>query len=121
MSTNKKYKKGTKKTKKSKADNNSKSAAVSSGDSKIKNKGQQLPTKKASESKPKKQTQRVNIFKLFAQFWREAVIELKKVKWPTKKELMAATTMVIVLVLIVAFYLGVIDFGLMNIINRIVG
>jgi len=36
MSTNKKYKKGTKKTKKSKADNNSKSAAVSSGDSKIK-------------------------------------------------------------------------------------
>ena len=121
MSDNKKYKKGTKKIKKSKTDNSSKSVAVSNVGTKLKNKGQQMPTKKASESKPKKQSQRANIFKISAQFWREAVIELKKVKWPTRKELMAATTMVIVLVLIVAFYLGVIDFGLMNIINRIVG
>ena len=34
---------------------------------------------------------------------------------------MAATVMVIILVLIVAFYLGLVDFGLINIINRIVG
>ena len=78
-------------------------------------------TKSASESKPKKQSQRINIFKIFAQFWREAIIELKKVKWPTKKELMASTIMVLVLVLIVAFYLGLVDIGLINIINRIVG
>ena len=121
MSDNKKYKKSTNKAKKSKIDNSPKSVAVSNGGSKIKNKGQQLPTKKASESKPKKQSQRSNIVQISAQFLKDARTELRKVKWPTRKELIAATTMVIVLVLIVAFYLGVIDFGLMNIINRIVG
>ena len=78
-------------------------------------------SKSATESKSKKQSQRVNVFKVAAQFWRDAIIELKKVKWPTKKELMASTIMVLVLVLIVAFYLGLVDIGLINIINRIVG
>ena len=55
------------------------------------------------------------------QFLRDAKTELKKVKWPTKKELLASTAMVIILVLIVALYLGLVDFGLINIINRIVG
>ena len=102
-------------------DNNSKSNAVSNGNSKVKKKGQQLPAKKASENKPKKQSQRTNIFQTSAQFLKDAKTELKKVKWPTKKELLASTTMVIILVLVVALYLGLVDFGLMNIINRIVG
>lgn len=55
------------------------------------------------------------------QFLREARLELKKVKWPTRKELLAATAVVIVLVLFVAFYLGLIDFGLIKIIKNIVG
>lgn len=55
------------------------------------------------------------------QFFREARTELKKVKWPTRKELFATTVMVIVLVLIVALFLGIIDFGLIKIIKRIVG
>ncbi len=55
------------------------------------------------------------------QFLREARGELKKVKWPTRKELVASTAVVIVLTLIVAFFLGLIDFGLIKIIKNIVG
>ena len=55
------------------------------------------------------------------QFLREAKMELKKVKWPTRKELLASTAMVIFLVLVVSLYLGVIDFGLIKIIKNIVG
>ena len=55
------------------------------------------------------------------QFLREARNELKKVKWPTRKELMASTAVVIVLVLVVSFFLGIVDFGLIKIIKNIVG
>lgn len=56
-----------------------------------------------------------------AQFLKECKIELKKVKWPTRKELLAATSMVIILALVVAFYLGVIDRILVEIVKRVVG
>jgi len=55
------------------------------------------------------------------QFLRESRGELKKVKWPTRKELLASTAMVIFLVIVVAFFLGLIDFGLIKIIKNIVG
>jgi len=55
------------------------------------------------------------------QFLREAKMELKKVKWPTRKELLASTAVVIVLTLIVALFLGLVDFGLIKIIKGIVG
>jgi len=55
------------------------------------------------------------------QFLREAKVELKKVKWPTRKELVASTTVVIVLTLLLAFFLGLVDFGLIKIIRNVVG
>lgn len=55
------------------------------------------------------------------QFLRESRTELKKVKWPNKKELLASTVMVIFLVLVVALFLGIVDFGLIKIIKNIVG
>ncbi len=95
--------------------------SVSNGDSvKNKKKVQQSSGKKTYDNKSKKSAEKINIFKISAQFFKDAKNELKKVKWPTKKELIASTTMVVILVLIVALYLGLIDFGLMNIINRIV-
>lgn len=54
-------------------------------------------------------------------FLREAHSELKKVKWPTRKELLASTAMVILLVLVAALFLGVIDFGLIKIMKVVVG
>ena len=55
------------------------------------------------------------------QFLRESKMELKKVKWPTRKELLASTAMVIFLVLIVSLFLGVIDFGLIKLIKNVIG
>jgi preprotein translocase subunit SecE len=54
------------------------------------------------------------------QFLREAKTELKKVKWPTKKELFASTAVVIFLTLLMALYFGIVDFGLIKIIKAII-
>lgn len=78
-----------------------------------------------SRKEPERKTnQRTSIFRYIdvsVQFLREAKIELKKVKWPTRKELLASTAMVIILVLIVALFLGLIDFGLIKAIKNVVG
>jgi preprotein translocase subunit SecE len=83
-----------------------------------------IPNKIAKKEPEKKKTEKDSIFKYIyvaGQFLRESRIELKKVKWPTRKELLASTAMVIFLVLIVALFLGVIDFGLIKIIKNIIG
>lgn len=54
-------------------------------------------------------------------FLRESRMELRKVKWPNRKELLASTAMVIFLVLVVSLFLGIIDFGLIKVIKNIVG
>jgi len=46
------------------------------------------------------------------EFFREVRIELKKVTWPSRKETIAATGMVIILSVLVAFFLGLLDVGL---------
>lgn len=53
-------------------------------------------------------------------FVQESQMELRKVKWPTKKELIASTAMVLFLVLIVAGFLGLVDLGLIKIIKNII-
>ena len=53
------------------------------------------------------------------QFLKESKLELKKVKWPTRKELLASTAVVIVLTLVMALYFGLVDFGLIKIIKII--
>jgi len=57
------------------------------------------------------------------QFLRDSKTELKKVKWPTRKELLASTStsMVIILALVLALFLGLIDFGFLKIITKIIG
>ncbi|MFA5321143.1 MAG: preprotein translocase subunit SecE [Smithella sp.] len=55
------------------------------------------------------------------QFLKEAKMELKKVTWPTPKQTMASTAVVIVLVFIVSFILGIIDFALAKAVKLILG
>jgi preprotein translocase subunit SecE len=74
------------------------------------------PEKRGAEKGPI-----IKYVNIAVQFLRECRLELKKVKWPTRKELLASTAMVILLVVIVAFFLGVIDFGLIKAIKNIVG
>lgn len=44
-------------------------------------------------------------------FYRQVVAELRKVIWPTRKELVTYTSVVIVFVLMVIAYVSVLDFG----------
>ena len=53
------------------------------------------------------------------QFFKEVWIELKKVHFPSWKETRAATVVVVVVVLVFAVYLGLIDFALSNVIQRL--
>jgi preprotein translocase subunit SecE len=52
-------------------------------------------------------------------FLQEVWAELKKVHWPSRKETYAATAVVLVVVIIVAVFLGTMDFALSNVIQAI--
>jgi preprotein translocase subunit SecE len=61
------------------------------------------------------------IFAKVKQFLKEAKVELKKVTWPTPKQTLASTSVVIVVVVIISAFLGVVDFGLSRIIRLALG
>ena len=46
------------------------------------------------------------------QFLREVRVELSKVTWPTRKETLASTSVVLIIVVIIAAFLGIVDLGL---------
>ena len=54
-------------------------------------------------------------------FLKEARVELRKVTWPTPKEALASTSVVIVVVIIMSLFLGVVDIGLTRIIRLVLG
>jgi preprotein translocase subunit SecE len=58
-----------------------------------------------------------NIFTKSAQFLREVKVELKKVTWPSRKQTIGSTAVVIVLVMIISLFLGVVDFGISSLIR----
>jgi preprotein translocase subunit SecE len=53
------------------------------------------------------------------QFLREVKIETKKVVYPSKEELIGSTWVVIIAVLIVSFYLGLVDLGLSKLVKAL--
>ena len=55
------------------------------------------------------------------QFLLEAFAGLRKLTWPTPKQTLASTSVVIVVSLIVSLFLGVVDFGLTKLIKVILG
>ena len=69
---------------------------------------------KAAEGKHKK-----NIVDKSMQFLREVKIELKKVTWPSRKQTIGSTVVVIILVMIISLFLGLVDIGLSSLIRVI--
>ncbi|MBW1833409.1 MAG: preprotein translocase subunit SecE [Deltaproteobacteria bacterium] len=53
------------------------------------------------------------------QFLREVKVELNKVTWPTRKQTIGSTLVVIILVMIISFFLGIVDIGLSSLIGVI--
>jgi preprotein translocase subunit SecE len=54
-------------------------------------------------------------------FLKEAKVELKKVTWPTPRQTLASTSVVIIVVIIVSIYLGIVDFGVAKAIRFVLG
>jgi len=61
------------------------------------------------------------IIEKIEQFLKEAWVELKKVTWPTPKQALVSTSVVIIVTLIVSAFLGLVDFGLTKLIRMILG
>jgi preprotein translocase subunit SecE len=57
------------------------------------------------------------MIKKIKDFLREVKIEIKKVVFPSRAELIGSTWVVIIVVLIISVFLGIVDFGL----SRLVG
>lgn len=53
------------------------------------------------------------------QFLREVKIELKKVTWPSRKQTMGSTAVVIVLVIVISLFLGLVDLSLSSLIRAV--
>ena len=66
-------------------------------------------------------TKKLQFVGLTKTFFREVRMELKKVTWPTRKETLAATAMVIILSVVVAFFLGILDVALAKLVGSIMG
>jgi preprotein translocase subunit SecE len=95
-----------------------KNFAVGEGDAKKVKKKPVLPQKKQSTAtgtaaaKPKE-----TIVSKSAQFLREVKVELKKVTWPSRKQTIGSTAVVIALVMLISLFLGVVDLGISSLIR----
>jgi preprotein translocase subunit SecE len=72
------------------------------------------PSQKAAAGKSKNKYLEQSL-----QFLREVRVELKKVTWPSRKQTIGSTVVVIVLVMIISFFLGAVDIGLSSLVGVI--
>ena len=54
-------------------------------------------------------------------FLKEAYIELKKVSWLSRKEVIGSTIVIIIFIFAVALYVGAVDFVLTRVVGAILG
>lgn len=52
-------------------------------------------------------------------FLNEVWSELKKVHWPTRKETYAATVVVVIITVLVAVYLGIVDYAISHVVRAV--
>jgi len=62
-----------------------------------------------------------NYIEKIKQFLREVKVELKKVTWPSRKQAIGSTIVVLILVVIISFFLGLVDIGLSSLIKLVLG
>ncbi len=53
------------------------------------------------------------------EFFREVLLEFKRVTWPNRQELVNSTVIVIVVTLVLAVFLGGVDISLTKVVERI--
>jgi preprotein translocase subunit SecE len=95
-----------------------KKTAASDMPAHVKKKKIGLPAKKqVTATSPAAVRHKDNIFGKTAQFLREVKVELKKVAWPSRKQTIGSTVVVIALVMIISIFLGAVDLGLSSLIR----
>jgi len=95
--------------------------AYQAGEGSFAKKKQPFTVKKnsLSEIKSASEKKKANFIYKSLQFLREVKIELKKVTWPTRKQTISSTIVVIIIVFLISFFLGIIDIALSNILRLI--
>ncbi len=58
-------------------------------------------------------------FDVSIQFLREVRTELKKVTWPSRRDTLSGTVVVLVAVIIIAIFLGIVDSGLSSLVKQL--
>lgn len=64
-----------------------------------------------AEGRSRRETDRVGVFSRIGRFIREVVAELRKVIWPTRKELLTYTAVVVVFLTVMVSVVAVLDFA----------
>ncbi len=59
------------------------------------------------------------MFNRIKEFFKEVKVEVKKVVYPSKDELIGSTWVVIIAVVVVSLFLGVVDLGLSKLVSRL--
>jgi preprotein translocase subunit SecE len=77
------------------------------------------PRKPLSIARPAPPQQKSTIISKTVQFLREVKMELKKVTWPSRKQTLGSTLVVLILVTIIAFFLGAVDIGLSSLVRAV--
>lgn len=76
---------------------------------------QRAQTKQAANKKrssaPKPKGERVSVFSRISTFFKEVVRELKKTSWPSKREVLNSTIIVLVCIILVTLLVLVVDYG----------
>jgi preprotein translocase subunit SecE len=90
--------------------------AVSSGVKNVPSSSKKGDSVKSSASE---KSDKKNMFKIGIEYLQEVQSELKKVTWPTRKQTMGTTLVVMVLVAIVSIFLGLFDMGFSKLIQAV--
>ncbi|MGD9044717.1 MAG: preprotein translocase subunit SecE [Desulfobacterales bacterium] len=95
-----------------------KKAAVAQTRNKDTQTAKTVPAKKQSQvSRAVPAKAKTNFIKSTVQFLREVKIELKKVTWPSRKQTIGSTVVVIALIILISLFLGSVDIGLSSLIR----
>lgn len=76
---------------------------------------------KPAASKASKVVKAPGLWEKANQFFREVVQELKRVTWPSRRQTLSTTGVVLALVVLVSIFLGVVDFALSRLVRLVIG
>ena len=78
-----------------------------------------VPKKQSQVSRVVPAKSKANFINSSVQFLREVKIELKKVTWPSRKQTIGSTVVVIAVIILISIFLGSVDIGLSSLIRTV--